>query len=188
MAVLWKDGGVDVASTSTSESLAAEVEVDEVPLQAPFDVVAYAGPVTIGGYERLSDLLESKKRNEDVLLILETAGGDPDAAFRIARALGFHYGRVHALIPRYCKRAGTLIALGASALYMDDRSELGPLDIQVARGDEIGATSSGLEQRTAADILLLQYLDVFKVSMADLSHHGLSTKWPRTSRPDLPRN
>ncbi|WP_431258855.1 hypothetical protein ACQ86G_00650 [Roseateles chitinivorans] len=59
---------------------------------------------------------------------------------------------------------------------MDDRSELGPLDIQVARGDEIGATSSGLEQRTAADILLLQYLDVFKVSMADLSHHGLSTK------------
>ena len=56
---------------------------------------------------------------------------------------------MHALIPRYCKSAGTLIALGASALYMDDRSELGPLDMQVTRGDEIGAMRSGLEQTTA---------------------------------------
>lgn len=109
-------------------------------------------------------------------MILETAGGDPDAAFRIARALGFHYQHVHALIPRYCKSAGTLIALGASALYMDDRSELGPLDMQVTRGDEIGAMRSGLEQTTAASILLAQYMDAFKVSLADMSDAGLSTK------------
>lgn len=176
MAALWKDGIGDGTPAAVRSDAGGELVTDQEVLIAPFDVVAYAGPVTVDGYERLSDLLESQKRNRDVLLILETAGGDPDAAFRIARALGFHYQQVHALIPRYCKSAGTLIVLGASALYMDDRSELGPLDIQIARGDEIGATSSGLEQLTAANVLLMQYLDFFRVSMADLSHHGLSTK------------
>lgn len=176
MAVLWNDGTGDAALAPVQSDAGNEGVTDQGVLAAPFDVVAYAGPVTVDGYERLSDLLESQKRNRDALLILETAGGDPDAAFRIARALGFHYQRVHALIPRYCKSAGTLIALGASALYMDDRSELGPLDIQVTRGDEIGAMSSGLEQQTAANILLMQYMDAFKACLADLSDHGLSTK------------
>ncbi len=113
MAVLWKDSNGD-ATLAPVHSDACNEDVDaQGVLTAPFDVVAYAGPVTVDGYERLSDLLESQKRNRDALLILETAGGDPDAAFRIARALGFHYRRVHALIPRHCKSAGTLIALGA---------------------------------------------------------------------------
>ncbi|HEY1396645.1 MAG TPA: hypothetical protein VF536_11050 [Roseateles sp.] len=176
MAVLWKDGTADAALSPVPSEAVDEGRSAEGVLTAPFDVVAYAGPVTVDGYERLSDLLESQKRHCDVLLILETAGGDPDAAFRMARALGFHYRRVHALIPRHCKSAGTLIALGASALYMDDRSELGPLDMQVSRGDEIGAMSSSLEQSTAASMLLAQYMDAFKISLADMCDFGLSTK------------
>ncbi|MBB3282570.1 hypothetical protein FHT37_002545 [Mitsuaria sp. BK037] len=174
MAVSWKDeaDGVEDDVTGPAEERAEPVS----PLTPPYDVVSYTGEVSVAGYERLSTLVETGKTHDDVLLVLETAGGDPDAAFRIARALSHHYRQMHVLIPRYCKSAGTLIALGASALYMDDRSELGPLDVQVFRGDELGVTSSSLEQLTAANILLAQFMTAFQVSLLDLSERGLSTR------------
>lgn len=126
---------------------------DEVParppksdaLAPPFDVVTYAGPITMEGYEQLSTLLEERRKNDEVLVVLETPGGDPHAAFRIARALGCHYERVEALVSRCCKSAGTLIVLGASVLHMDDRGELGPLDMQVRRVNDFARHGSALE-------------------------------------------
>ncbi|KAI1692778.1 serine dehydrogenase proteinase domain-containing protein [Ditylenchus destructor] len=126
-------GGCDMAGLL--ERGDESVEADEDWLATPFDVIAYAGPITTEGYEQIY------------------AGGDPHAAFRIARALGANYESVRALVPRYCKSAGTLIVLGASALYMDDQGELGPLDVQIRRDDELTASNSGLEYFTALDFL-----------------------------------
>jgi hypothetical protein len=83
MAVLWKEA----ARPERVADDAAEAE----PLEAPFDVITYAGPITMAGYERLSELLETRKTHAKALVVLETPGGDPHAAFRIARAIGFHY-------------------------------------------------------------------------------------------------
>jgi len=147
---------------------------DQRPLNPPFDVVTYAGPVTMEGYERLSSLLEGHRTSDRVLMVLETSGGDPHAAFRIARALGFHYEQVEALVPRCCKSAGTLIVLGASVLHMDDRGELGPLDMQVPRAHEFSNRGSALEFSGVLDVLLPYQLRTLEASMQELIAQGLS--------------
>lgn len=48
------------------------------------------------------------------------------------------------VIPGWCKSAGTLICIGAHNLLIGDLGELGPLDVQLAKPDELGLISSGL--------------------------------------------
>lgn len=128
------------------------------------------------GYERLSRLLDEQRANEHALVVLETPGGDPHAAFRIARALGFHYQRVEALVPRYCKSAGTLIVLGASVLHMGDRGELGPIDMQIARAGEFSVRGSGLEFGGVLDLLLPYQMQSFAIAVNAILSEGLSNE------------
>lgn len=140
------------------------------------DVIVYSGEINTRGYESLCDVLQNKKASQ-ALLVLATPGGNPHAGFRIARALQHTYGTFDALVPRYCKSAGTLILTGASHLYLDDMSELGPLDIQVKKGDELLGRNSGLDIFQAVNYLQAQTLLAFKQYLLDLTQeHGLSTK------------
>lgn len=127
------------------------------------------------GYHALCSCLEQKK-SEKAVLALATPGGDPHAGFRIARALQHEYGEFYALIPRYCKSAGTLIVLGASRLYMSDMSELGPLDIQIKKDDELYGRNSGLDIFEAVSFLKNQTIDTFQDQLNKLISNGLSTK------------
>jgi hypothetical protein len=92
-------------------------------------------------------------RRKNVMLILVTGGGDPDAAFRIARCLQRHYERFTLYVSGACKSAGTLIAIGAHELLISDHGELGPLDIQMAKKDEFFGSQSGLTVSTALEAL-----------------------------------
>lgn len=144
--------------------------------QYTLDVISYAGEVNNNGYEALCDVLQHRQ-SQHALLVLATPGGDPHAGFRIARALQHTYESFDALVPRYCKSAGTLILTGASNLYLDDRSELGPLDIQVKKGDELIGRNSGLDIFQAVNYLQGQTLNAFRNYLVDLTQgHGLSTK------------
>lgn len=172
MAVLSERGDESVGADGAA--MVADAADGEDGLAAPLDVIAYAGPITTDGYEQLCELIAARKKSTRVLVILETPGGDPHAAFRIARALGANYQSVSALVPRYCKSAGTLIVLGASVLYMDDQGELGPLDVQIRRDDEPTASNSGLEYFTALDFLCAQQLQAFRDSMARFREQGLA--------------
>ena len=140
------------------------------------DVISYSGEINTRGYEAICNVLE-KRKSETVLLVLATPGGDPHAGFRIARALQHTYGKFDALIPRYCKSAGTLILTGASRLFLDDMSELGPLDIQVKKGDELQGRNSGLDIFQAVNYLKAETLLAFQQCLVGLTReHGLSTK------------
>ncbi len=140
------------------------------------DVITYAGEINTTGYEAICSVL-AKKGSDRALLILATPGGDPHAGFRIARALQHHYENFDVLIPRYCKSAGTLVAVGASTLYMDDMSELGPLDIQVKKNDEIIGRNSGLDILQAVSYLQNQAMSAFRSYLVELTRDaGLSTK------------
>lgn len=90
---------------------------------------------------------------KSLLLILFTGGGDPDSAFRIARYFQEKYERFTLYVTGYCKSAGTLLALGAHELIMSDHAELGPLDIQMAKKDELIEKQSGLTVMTALSSL-----------------------------------
>ena len=101
---------------------------------------------------------------------METYGGDPDAAFRIARCLRHNYseGSVVVYISGMCKSAGTLITLAATTLVMSDHAELGPLDIQIAQPDEVGASQSGLVPMQALHTLEEESFRLFETNFLKL--------------------
>jgi hypothetical protein len=95
------------------------------------------------------------------VLIPVTNGGDPDAAYKIARYLQDKYQGFTALISGLCKSAGTLMALGASEIAFTPFGELGPLDIQLTKVDRFDQLQSGLTIQDALDTLEARALASF---------------------------
>ncbi|PXV82470.1 SDH family Clp fold serine proteinase [Nitrosomonas eutropha] len=142
------------------------------------DVVLYYGGINREGYKKISNVLESIPHEKiKICLVLVTYGGDPDAAYRIARALNHHFEKVEILIPDACKSAGTLVCIGAHKLIFGDRGELGPLDIQLSKPDEIFENMSGLNIIQAINALENQILVSFRNYLMDIrGGSGLTTK------------
>ena len=134
----------------------------------PDDIFLYYGKISREGYHRLSSAIESriekKEKAEKACLILITLGGDADAAFRIARALRHHYSHLDVLIPDVCKSAGTLICIAADRLIFGDRGEIGPLDVQIFKPDELSDWVSGLDIFQSLTALQNQMLESFRDS------------------------
>lgn len=74
---------------------------------------------------------DSLPRNERIALVIDSPGGDPGAAYRLATFLRRHCGGFVAVVPRWAKSAATLLALGADEIIIGDYGELGPLDMQL---------------------------------------------------------
>lgn len=115
-------------------------EPDAPPPQR--DVILYNAPITYNGYYKLLDICRTTK-SERVLLLLTTTGGDPHAGYRIARCLSDTYEHVTAYITSFCKSAGTLAVFGADEIVIGDSGELGPLDVQIRKKDELLERWSG---------------------------------------------
>lgn len=112
--------------------------------------------------DRLINMVSKRRRRKNVLLILVTLGGDADAAYRIARCLQDSYERFIAIITGYCKSGGTLCVLGAHEIVMSEAGELGPLDVQFYKKDEIGELSSGLVATEALEVLQQKAFSMFE--------------------------
>jgi hypothetical protein len=85
---------------------------------------------------RASDLLGFHnllidKNFDELDVLLQTPGGDIDAAFRFTKLLRHSARKVNIIVPLYAKSAGTLMCLGADKLLLTYLSELGPLDTQI---------------------------------------------------------
>lgn len=66
-------------------------------------------------------------------LILHTPGGLVLAAEQIATALCRHPAKVTVFVPHYAMSGGTLIALAADEIVMDENAVIGPVDPQVGQ-------------------------------------------------------
>jgi hypothetical protein len=122
--------------------------------------------------------------------MLATFGGDANAAYRIARCLQNKYRtlkqpkeandpRFLVFVPTYCKSAGTILVLGADEIIMSPEAELGPIDVQLRKPDEIGELTSGLTPNQAIRNLARHAEDLFKSFFRKLrfdSQLGFSTK------------
>ncbi len=64
-------------------------------------------------------------------IILHTPGGLVLAAEQIARALAGHEAKVTVFVPHYAMSGGTLLALAADEIIMDEHAVLGPIDPQL---------------------------------------------------------
>lgn len=119
--------------------------------------------------------LETKRPN--AALILTTYGGDPDAAFIMGRLLQRCYSKLFVFVFGFCKSAGTLLAIAASDIIMSDDGELGPLDIQMGKDDEIFKRSSGLDINESIKFLRSLAADLFYKEFIKLKAIGsLTTK------------
>lgn len=133
------------------------------------EVFLYYGDISRLGYHQISEAYEKKPGKKDkVCIVLITHGGDPDAAYRIARATNHHFKTVEILIPDICKSAGTLLCIGAHKLIFGDRGELGPLDIQLSKPDEMFESMSGLDIIQAVNALGNQVLTSFRAYLIDI--------------------
>lgn len=70
-------------------------------------------------------------RLERIHLILDSAGGSLDAAYKVILGLRNYAKDVWVYVPRRAKSAATLIAIGADQIVMAPHAELGPLDTQI---------------------------------------------------------
>lgn len=146
--------------------------VGTVAEQRDADVVLYNGEISWNWTpgENIIDMCAEEKSRPNVMLILITHGGDPDAAYRIARTLQQKYEKFIVFVPGYCKSAGTLVAIGAHGIVMADHGELGPLDIQLSKPDELGEASSGLDTIQALSYLKAEAFSMFEDIATDLKY------------------
>lgn len=117
------------------------------------DMITYIGEIHTQGYYELEQLVLAKPPNASgAILTLVTDGGYIEAAHKIVTLLQKRYPDGYKLyVPRHCKSAGTFIALGAKALLLNSyKSELGPIDPQSVRKNDVATFNSGL----AADRIL----------------------------------
>ena len=93
-------------------------------------------------------------------------------AYRIARIFQDKYETFTIFVAGYCKSAGTLCVLGAHELVMADLGELGPLDVQISKKDELGDFSSGLVTAESLAQLQSKAFDMFERYFMTIKNKG----------------
>ena len=132
------------------------------------DVLLFCGDIDDNAYEHLKDSCHSRNRNNKILLILFTRGGDAHVAYRIGRCLQRCYKEVRIFVNGRCKSAGTLLAVSGHKLIIGDEGELGPIDVQQMRQDELWERASGLVESAAIDSLAQVSWDLFERMITEI--------------------
>jgi hypothetical protein len=134
------DDKVTKAANALAEKTGSDVYIFNSEIERPHD-------------QELIDCISDMPKRKNITLILVTEGGSADAAYRMARCLQENYENFTCIVTGYCKSAGTLLAIGANRLVMTDSGELGPLDVQMTKKDELGEAQSGLTVTSAISAL-----------------------------------
>lgn len=125
---------------------------------------------------RIYDYLCQKSCYIELDVILQTGGGDIDAAFSILKILKKSCKKLNIIVPLFAKSAGTLICLGADNLLLTDLSELGPLDTQIREKDSQDYKSALNALNALRQIRLhsLETLDITTKLIIDRSDMNIS--------------
>ncbi|MGB9673470.1 MAG: SDH family Clp fold serine proteinase [Anaerolineales bacterium] len=99
-------------------------------------------------------------------LILHTPGGLVLAAEQIAKALCRHPAKITVFVPHYAMSGGTLIALAADEIVMDENAVLGPVDPQIGQ-QPAASILSVLEQKS------LDHINDDTLILADISRKAI---------------
>ncbi len=127
--------------------------IKKVEAEFNADIYLHNGPIDQPFDDALRAKCACSRAHENAILILVTYGGSASSAYRMARAFQKCYKEVNVVVPTQCKSAGTLIAIGAHKIFMSAFAELGPLDVQLGKRDEIFEQESGLAVSGALDAL-----------------------------------
>ena len=167
----------DISSVDQSPELA------EDRFSSGADIILANGPVDRLLFDGIIQAaLEAKdSKNRTVVLCLVTWGGLADSAYRIGRFLHSFYDDVVVFVPSYCKSAGTLIACSANSIVMSPFGELGPLDAQILKRDELSERRSGLITNYALEELERVSFNLFEHFMLKIKQRGGSISFKMAS-------
>jgi len=107
--------------------------------------------IDIQDSEELLRAIKLTDRSVPIDLIVHTPGGLVLAADQIAQALRRHPAKVTVFVPHYAMSGGTLIALAADEIVMDENAVLGPVDPQLGQSPAASILAV-LEKKEAKDI------------------------------------
>jgi len=102
----------------------------------PILVLAHNDAGIFGGMIMPSTIVklakEMRKFNgKDFDFVIHTLGGDLFSSVKIAKMIRDYPGNVNVMVPKYAMSGGTMIALGADSIEMDENASLGPVDPQI---------------------------------------------------------
>lgn len=143
-----------------------------IPKDKNADVIVISSEMSRALHRQLTFTIKDHKRYQDCILFLTTYGGDPDGAYRVARCLRHHYEHLRIVVPTLCKSAGTLLAIAANELAIGDAGELGPLDIQVDKPNELSELSSCLDIQQALASSVDHAMNAFRRCLFDVKVGG----------------
>jgi ClpP class serine protease len=89
--------------------------------------------INIDDSEQVLRAVRLTDKDVPIDLVLHTPGGLVLAAEQIAEALLRHPAKVTVFVPHYAMSGGTLIALAANEIVMDENAVLGPVDPQLGQ-------------------------------------------------------
>ncbi|HEY8424792.1 MAG TPA: ATP-dependent Clp protease proteolytic subunit [Limnochordales bacterium] len=123
--------------------------------------------ISIEDSEKVLRAIRTTPPDVPIDLILHTPGGLVLAAEQIAQALRRHPARVSVFVPHYAMSGGTLIALAADEIWMDDNAVLGPVDPQLGQWPAASIVRA-VEQKD------LNRVDDETLIMADMARKALA--------------
>lgn len=113
--------------------------------------IPFARYIDIDDSEQVLRAIRLTDKNVPIDLVLHTPGGLVLAAEQIAEALLKHPAKVTVFVPHYAMSGGTLIALAADEIVMDENAVLGPVDPQLGQYPAASVIKV-LEQKPASEI------------------------------------
>lgn len=117
--------------------------------------------IDLNDAEDVLEAIRSTPKNKPLEFILHTPGGLVLPALQIARAIKAHPARTTVFVPHYAMSGGTLIALAADEIVLNDHAVLGPIDPQ------IGGLPAASVVRVAQD-KPIQATDDYTLVLADV--------------------
>lgn len=122
-------------------------------------------------------------------LVLHTPGGLVLASEQIARALQKHPAKVTVFVPHYAMSGGTMIALAADEIVIDDNAVLGPVDPQLGEYPAISILEAvRLKGREKVDDRTLVMADIAGKAIFQVRsfvHHLLAEKMEEEKAKEL---
>lgn len=122
--------------------------------------------ITIEDSEQLLRAIRLTPDEIPIDLVLHTPGGLVLAAEQIAHALQRHPARVTVFVPHYAMSGGTMIALAADEIVMDENAVLGPVDPQIGQYPAVSILKT-VEQKS------IDQIDDRTLILADIAEKAL---------------
>ncbi len=122
--------------------------------------------IDLNDAEDVLEAIRTTPKNTPIELVLHTPGGLVLPALQIARALKAHPARTTVFVPHYAMSGGTLIALAADEIVLNQHAVLGPIDPQI--GGVPAASLLRLRQEKSADAT-----DDYTLVLADVGNMAI---------------